>query len=119
MTHTTRQQGKEGEDYVAKALELRGYEILARNYTKPYGEIDLIALKGDTLAFVEVKARTNIELDPALLITPSKQRKISMVAREYIARNSYMDKVCRFDVALLEKGTVSYSLTYIPNAFGA
>lgn len=118
MALTTRQVGKDAESYVAQALEKRGYRIITRNYTKPYGEIDLIAEKDDTIAFIEVKARTSIELDPATLITPAKQRKIGMVAREFIAHHAYTDKVCRFDVALLEKKESGYRVTYIPNAFG-
>ena len=118
MSSITSEHGKAAEGYVATALERRGYKILARNYTKPYGEIDVIALKGDTIAFVEVKARTSVAVDPATLITPSKQHKIGLVAKEFIARHELMDKICRFDVALLEKKHDGYTLTYIPNAFG-
>jgi putative endonuclease len=51
--------GRSGEDRAAKHLASRGYTILERNYTAPQGELDLIALDGDTLVFVEVKTRTS------------------------------------------------------------
>jgi putative endonuclease len=51
-----RELGDKGEEVVCRYLESRGYRILERNYWKPWGEIDIIAEKGPTLSFVEVKS---------------------------------------------------------------
>ena len=52
--------GQAGEDFTAKYLRRRGYKILTRNYREyQIGEIDIIAHKGNTLAIVEVKSRSN------------------------------------------------------------
>jgi len=115
--HSRSKLGKAGEEIVAKNLEKQGFSILHKNYTKRYGEIDLIAIKDDLLVFVEVKMRKNPLFDLGYLITKSKQQKISKVAKEYIARYNHNTKICRFDVALIEGTKYNYRLTYIPNAF--
>jgi len=111
------QLGKTGEDLVVTLLEKRGFYVLHRNYRKRYGEIDLIASKEDLLLFIEVKMRKNPRFDLEYLITYSKQKKIVMVAKEYIARYNHDQKTCRFDVALIEGTKENHKLTYIPNAF--
>ena len=57
IKHTTKKTGDRGEDYTAAYLKKNGYKILSRNYRKSYGEIDIIASKGKTICFVEVKTR--------------------------------------------------------------
>jgi len=109
--------GKTGEDIVAKKLSQEGFSILARNYKKRFGEIDIIAGKKDVVAFVEVKMRKNPLFDLGYLVSTSKQKKIIAVAKEYMARHDLSEKVCRFDVALIEGNQYSHKLTYIPNAF--
>lgn len=54
-------RGRRGERIAALYLQLKGYRILARRYRTPVGEIDLIARKGSTLAFVEVKTRPTLK----------------------------------------------------------
>ena len=87
-----RAMGDMGEARAAKALEDMGYAILAKNYRKRSGEIDLIAMQGDTLAFIEVKARTTVRYgQPAEAVTPLKQRRIAETAMAYIAENGLDD----------------------------
>ena len=109
--------GKAGEDIVAKKLEQNGFSILHKNYTQRFGEIDLIAGKGDLIVFVEVKMRKKTGYELEYLITPSKQKKIILVAKQYMAKYDIDDKVCRFDVALIEGTENNYNLKYIPDAF--
>lgn len=78
--------GKEAEEKVAHTLIKDGFTILERNYRKKYGEIDLIASKPALMVFVEVKMRQHNYFDLSDVITPSKQRKIIAVAKEYIGR---------------------------------
>lgn len=111
------QTGKEGEFLVAQYLQKHGYSIIAQNYHKPFGEVDIVAQKGDTLAFVEVKFRNNPLIDPAEIISYSKQKSIIKIAKYFLSTHTTIDVLCRFDVALVEKNNNDLHLTYIPNAF--
>ena len=109
--------GTYGEELVAQDLQKQGYAIVARNYKKRFGEIDLIAQKNDELLFVEVKTRKNDYIEPENLISPAQQRKIIATAMAYVAEYDLVEYIWRFDAALLI-GTPPYqTLTYIPNAF--
>lgn len=109
--------GANGEAHTAHYLEKQGYTIIARNYKKMFGEIDLIALKDDELVFVEVKTRSSSYIEPESLISPAQQRKIIATAKAYIAEYNLMEYVWRFDAALLIGTPPHQKLTYIPNAF--
>ena len=93
--------GNFGEKAAAKMLKRHGYRILERNYVAENAEIDIIAKKKDTLAFVEVKTRNiksvgRVEARPASSVTPEKQRKIIKAATRYIGYNT-SDLRKRFD----------------------
>lgn len=112
--------GKKGEILVAQYLKKQGYTILTTNYSVRGGEIDIVAQKQQVLAFVEVKMRSNVYFNISEVITPSKQRKIILAARMYIARYyTTVERVYRFDVALVEPQDHDYTITYISNAFTA
>ena len=96
-----KQFGNDGEQYVAIKLEQQGYTIIARNYTKRFGEVDLIAQKDDTVIFVEVKTRRSAYIEPGQLISPTQQKKIIATAQAYIAEHDLTEHVLRFDAALL------------------
>jgi len=113
------QKGKQGEQMVADYLQTHGYKILNQNFRKPFGEVDIIAQKHDTIAFVEVKWRRNPLIDPAEIISPSKQRKIVTIAKVFLSQHTDLEVVCRFDVALIEETNNSLELRYIINAFSA
>lgn len=110
-------KGKEGELLVAEYLKKAGYSIIAQNYRKSFGEVDLIAQKKDTIAFVEVKWRHNPLIDPAEVINRSKQKKIISIAKEFLSKHTDKEFIYRFDVALIEDSNNSINLQYIPNAF--
>lgn len=115
--HTRKQFGNQAEQLVAHYLEQQGFVILERNYTKRYGEVDLIAHKDEVLAFIEVKARRHVYFDLSQVVTRSKQKKIIAVAKAYIAQHNHTDTVCRFDVALVEGEGENQEVSYLPNAF--
>lgn len=78
--------GALGEEMASEALKGRGYYILARNYTCPYGEIDIIAVKNRQLAFVEVKTRTSFSYGSAAeSVDYRKQKHIRNAARYFLA----------------------------------
>ena len=80
--------GLRAETLAALALMVKGYRVIERRFSIRQGEIDLIALRGGTLAFVEVKARP--DLASALdAVTPHKVRRISAAARVWLARNPW------------------------------
>ncbi len=93
--------GDVGEDYVAARLQEEGYMILCRNFAAPpVGEIDLIAQKGNFLAFVEVKTRVeDAMLAPILSVTKAKQQKIVKTALVYLQKLGNNGLQPRFDVA--------------------
>jgi len=86
--------GRIGESVAAQFLERKGFKILDRNYRKPWGEIDLIAEKGNIVRFVEVKtlSRENIpevtreisDYRPEEQVHPAKLRKIARTAEMYM-----------------------------------
>ena len=112
--------GKSGEDLAVAELERRGYAILARRYRTRYGEIDIIAEDGETVVFVEVKARSNSEFGTAAeALTPWKQRRLTTMATDYIVRHAITDRPCRFDVVAIDDVDSSPRITVYTNAFDA
>jgi putative endonuclease len=80
--------GLKAESIAALLLQLKGYSILERRYAISGGEIDLIARRGGVIAFVEVKARGDIEAAIAS-ISATKQRRIARAARVWLSRNQW------------------------------
>ncbi len=80
--------GLNAETLAALLLRLKGYSILARRYSVSGGEIDLIARRGDSIAFVEVKARGDLDR-AANSITLAKRRRIARAVRVWLARNPW------------------------------
>ncbi|MDO5015065.1 MAG: YraN family protein [Clostridia bacterium] len=112
-------KGKAGENATVHYLRKKGYKILERNYFCRFGEIDIIAEKGDYLAFVEVKTRSeNFLYSPLEAVTTSKQNKILKTAQVYLSKNNLSEKQPRFDIAevyLIDKKI--NKINYIENAF--
>ncbi len=69
-------------------LTLKGYRVLARNFNAPGGEIDLIAQRGETIAFIEVKARPDLG-QAAIAITEQKRRRIGRAAAVWLRQNRW------------------------------
>lgn len=105
--------GKEGERLAAEYLQRNGYALIERNWRCPFGEIDIIARDGDTLAFVEVKRRSESGYGGASgALTLYKQRRIVAAARMYLSQIE-SDLPVRFDLVAIEKG----KLTLLKDAF--
>lgn len=117
MKKNRRLFGDQAENFVAQELRKQGFAICQQNYQKMYGEIDIIAQKENLLIFVEVKVRQHEYGSMHDLVTYSKQKKIGLVAKEYICRNNIEGMVCRFDIALVQIGNNQPLLTYIEDAF--
>jgi len=93
------QLGRKGENLAAAYLQRRGYRILARNIRTPYGEIDLIAQKGEQYIFVEVKTRTNARFGlPEEAITPRKWQHMVEAAEYWLTENTTSPPLWQIDV---------------------
>lgn len=110
--------GKTGESIAARFLRNKGYRILEQNYRTRLGEIDIIARDRETLVFVEVKARNSHNFgNPKSSITLHKQRKISMVALQYLKATDQTRTKARFDVIAICGAEKSPQIELIKNAF--
>ena len=103
-----------GEQAAAEHLERGGMTVVERNYRCPAGEIDLVALDGDTVAFVEVKLR-HPPFDPLEAVDERKRRQVCRAAFDFLLRRGMLGRPARFDVVAVEAG--SYSCTHIADAF--
>ncbi|MFH0980983.1 MAG: YraN family protein [Planctomycetota bacterium] len=115
-----RQVGHLGEKLGARFLRRRGYRIVARNYTCPAGEIDLIALDEPTVVFVEVKTRRDdAAAEPEDAVNFPKRRRITAAARYYLLQTGAQDRPCRFDVvAVVLKEGSKPEVEHFIDAFG-
>ena len=85
-------------------LRLKGYVILARRWRTPGGEADIVARRGETLVFVEVKARADLT-SAREAIGPMQQRRIAAAASAWLARNpADMARTLRFDAVFVAPG---------------
>lgn len=111
-------RGAVGEEYAAGILSGLGYRILARNFSSRYGEIDIIAKKGDIIAFIEVKTRKSGGMVSGFeAVTKAKQRKIIVTAMWYLKSHAF-DLQPRFDVFCVEmRNGVIISHDYLEGAF--
>ena len=102
------------ETIAALLLRLKGHRIIARRYKTPVGEIDLVALKGKRLAFIEVKRRKTTE-DAAWTLPARQRRRIVRAAQYWLAGHpDFAGYDIAFDVVLAAPFAWPH---YIPNAF--
>ena len=89
-----------GEDAAAEAYRRQGYRIVARNWTCPLGELDLVVAKDGRIVFCEVKSRRGTAYgEPYEAVTLAKQRKLRALAEAFVARQGQAPGGYRFDVA--------------------
>jgi putative endonuclease len=74
-------------------------KILSRGYRTNHGEIDLIALEGNVVVFVEVKARR--QGAPAEAVTPEKQRRLTLAGLHFLKKHGALEERSRFDVVAI------------------
>ncbi len=114
----TKELGKSGENRAVNFLEQKGFSIIRTNYRTPEGEIDIIALDGDILVFVEVKTRRSLSHgSPEEAVDTFKQKQLKKIADKFISHYQLFDRDCRFDVIALYYDGSAVQIKYIPNAF--
>ncbi|NWF72202.1 MAG: YraN family protein [Nitrospirae bacterium] len=111
--------GQEGESAAEQYLRHKGYRIVARNLRSSVGELDLVAEDGQVLVFVEVKTRRTGAFGGAIhAVHQRKQEKLIQLAALYLARHHIKDRLCRFDVVLLQGTDAAVpQVEHIQNAF--
>jgi putative endonuclease len=116
MSSSRFERGRAGEAAAADYLEADGWAIVGRNFRWSGGEIDLIAARGDCLAFVEVKSWESMGREElARAIGPNKRRKIVETSKIFLSRHrEYNSWSLRFDVILVQRGKV---VEHYPSAF--
>jgi putative endonuclease len=97
--------GDKGERLAVRHLKQRGYRILARQSRSRIGEIDIVALDGETIVFVEVKTRSSQAAGhPAEAITFAKQQQLTRVALVWLKSRGMLERRARFDVIAITWG---------------
>ncbi len=95
-------------------LIVKGYRILERRYKAPVGEIDILAVKNNTLIAVEVKARRDAE-SALYAVTPKSRERIERAVSYYISRRpQWADKDVRFDVITIK---LPFFIAHMDNAW--
>ncbi|MDI6872751.1 YraN family protein [Candidatus Solincola sp.] len=111
-------KGRAGEEAAVRFLKRRGYRILERNFRTPFGELDIVALKGRDLAFCEVKSRTGGDLEEVLsAVNEKKRERMAKAAAYYLLREGIEGRRCRFDVIALLNGRDGWKIMHVRDAF--
>lgn len=98
----------------SKLVKKRGYRILKRRFRALDGEIDLICKDGDTVVFIEVKARPTARLGSGVeAVTRDKRRRIRAAAGVYLKSKGLTEAACRFDIIEFSRA----GALYMENAF--
>lgn len=97
--------GAYGEDIACDYLVRKGYRVLERNFTCRAGEVDIIAMHGDIVVFVEVKTRRSEKFGlPSEAVSAAKQNRIVKTALYYMQSRRLLEHMCRFDVIEVSAG---------------
>ena len=105
--------GRRGERQAVKYLKRNGYKILESGYKNPFGEVDIIAAKRDTVAFVEVKTRLNENYGAPSEAVDKKRREKYIQAAKYYFYGKQIYVTVRFDIIEILRGEINH----IENAF--
>jgi putative endonuclease len=106
--------GRLGEKKAGELLRRQGFRTVVSNYRCRLGEIDLVAMEGETVVFVEVKSKTgSFHGRPEEMLTAAKRRRLTMLARFFLARKGWERRPARFDVVTIDweqagKGSVKH-----------
>jgi putative endonuclease len=118
MSDARRTLGTFGEDAAARWYAARGFEIVDRNWRVREGEIDLVARRGRTIVFCEVKTRSSDRFgSPAEAVTATKQRRLRTLAAKWLAEHPERHGEVRFDVASVTPAGGSPAVEVVEAAF--
>jgi putative endonuclease len=109
--------GKKGEQLAVDFLLKNGYEVIERNYRFDKAEVDIIALKDEILAIVEVKTRSTADFgNPQDFVKPKQIKNLVKAIDQYIVEND-LDYEVRFDIIAIVKAKKGFDIEHLENAF--
>jgi len=114
--------GQRGEAAAARHLRRQGCKIVARGRRLRPGELDLVAVEGRTVVFVEVKTRQSGDAGhPSEAVDPAKQRRLTRLAVTFLKRHGLLEYPARFDVIAVTwpEGRRRPEIEHFKNAFDA
>ncbi|MGI9859773.1 YraN family protein [Moorella naiadis] len=120
MTMARQRRGLIGEAAATAYLEQKGYRIVERNYRCPLGELDIIALDGREMVFLEVRTRSSTAFGtPQESVDARKQLRLRRLAAYYLIARGLAGQACRFDVVavMLDGREQVASIEIIKGAF--
>lgn len=103
-----RRIGREAEDRAAEFLIGKGYTIITRRFSCHGGELDLVALDGDVLVFVEVKERRRVVVQPEEAVTATKISRLRRAARHYLSSMGEHERAHRFDLVAISPDEIRH-----------
>jgi putative endonuclease len=107
VTRARRELGASGEARVAAWYEANGYQVVDRNWRCRQGELDLVARRGRTIVFCEVKTRSSAAFgSPVEAVTRDKQARLRVLAARWLDDSPVVAREIRFDVASVLAGVV-------------
>ncbi len=114
--------GTRAERAAARFLQRQGYRVVARNWSCPHGELDLVAVDGRTVVFVEVRSTGGDDPQrPAASVDDAKQRRLTTLALYFLQEHRLLGHAARFDVLALSwpPGRREPVIVHYPQAFEA
>ncbi len=116
---TAKALGQAAERHVAAALTAAGWTVLAHGWSVQGGELDLVAIRGGLLAFVEVKYRRRSATSWPT-VSPAQQRRLSRTAEQFLAASPALEhEACSFVVAVVQGEPSAFTHELIFDAFDA
>jgi putative endonuclease len=114
--------GTRSERAALRFLCKKGYRIVARNYSCKLGELDLVALDGTCVVFIEVRSTETGEIErPAASVDAAKQRRLTQLALHFLQQKKLLNQAARFDVLAISwpVGAKEPTIVHYQNAFEA
>jgi len=109
----SKEKGNFGEFLAQKYLEKKGYKIIDKNFSTRFGEVDLIAIDGNYIVFIEVRMRSRSAYEPEESISIHKVKKIIKTAQIFLYKKKINSLNVRFDVISI----MDNKIKHIQNAF--
>jgi putative endonuclease len=112
--------GERGELAALKFLKRQRYRIIAHGHRGLFGELDIIAVEGRTIVFIEVKTRaTHDKGHPVEAVDARKQRRLTRLGLAYLKRHGLLECQVRFDIVAITWADVTRppSIEHFKNAF--
>lgn len=108
--------GAWGEKVAVDHLVSKGYAITETNWRMNHLEIDIIAMHGDRIVFVEVKSRSNVDDDPIMAVDRTKMRNMARAANCYVQARDIPHEI-QFDIIGISGTPDNYRIEHLADAF--